>query len=233
MLTRLGIESRATTAYHPQANGLIERAHSTLKNALRCMSVRMADWEFALPTALLAMRTAINERGVSPSLVVFFQPRTYTEECHTRFVEQLQEDGDLIRQYILETDDTLKGNEGDRVPVQFPYENVYLREEVKKSALGSKFTGPYPVVRHKFPVIYIVKNGKEQAINVDRVRPAYRLQDLQPEMMVQQQPARPLPYRVLSEMRNVGFVPSRPPLQLPRIFHSGEWENHTFRLIPE
>ena len=71
MLTRLGIQRRATTAYHPQANGLIERAHSTLKNALRCMSLTLNDWENALPAALLAMRTAINEKGVSPSLLVY------------------------------------------------------------------------------------------------------------------------------------------------------------------
>ena len=100
MLLRLGIERRATTAYHPQANGLIERAHATLKNALRCISTTLFDWEKSLPSALLAMRTAINDRGVSPSLVVygeqitvpgklFYQRVSYNEQCQTAFVEEL------------------------------------------------------------------------------------------------------------------------------------------------
>jgi transposase InsO family protein len=32
---RLGIQHNMTTAYHPQANGMVERAHRQLKDALR------------------------------------------------------------------------------------------------------------------------------------------------------------------------------------------------------
>ena len=35
MLSRFGISVASTTSYHPQANGLIERFHRTLKNTLR------------------------------------------------------------------------------------------------------------------------------------------------------------------------------------------------------
>ena len=64
------------------------------------------------------------------------------------------------------------------------------------------------------------------------MRPAYRLQDLQPEMLVPPQPARPVPYRVLSEMRNVGFVPSRPPLQLPHTSDTAFSTRESEKTIP-
>ena len=74
MLSFLGIKRFRTTAYHPQANGLIERAHSTLKNSLRCLVGRSADWETALPVAMMAIRSAFNELNTSPALLLFGEP---------------------------------------------------------------------------------------------------------------------------------------------------------------
>ncbi|XP_047990749.1 uncharacterized protein LOC125229853 [Leguminivora glycinivorella] len=47
-----------TTAYHPCANGMIERVHRQLKAALMCHS---GSWTRALPLVLLGMRTAFKE----------------------------------------------------------------------------------------------------------------------------------------------------------------------------
>ncbi len=49
-----------TTAYHPQANGLIKRFHWQLKGALKC-HVPQDQWTDALPWMLLGIRSAVKE----------------------------------------------------------------------------------------------------------------------------------------------------------------------------
>lgn len=59
-LTRLlGALWVRTTAYHPEANGLIERFHRTLKTSLTCVDPKR--WCEKLSLVLLGLRTAIRE----------------------------------------------------------------------------------------------------------------------------------------------------------------------------
>ena len=57
-LAKLGISSSTTTAYHPQSNGLVERFHCSLKNALRCTVTSTKSWTRSLPWVLLGLRNA-------------------------------------------------------------------------------------------------------------------------------------------------------------------------------
>ena len=54
----LGTKRIRTTAYHPIANGLIERFHRQLKTALKCQSIP-SNWVSALPLILLGIRTSL------------------------------------------------------------------------------------------------------------------------------------------------------------------------------
>ena len=56
----LNIQHSPTTAYHPQSNGLVERFHRRLKDALRSRAAA-ADWHDHLPWVLLGIRTAFRE----------------------------------------------------------------------------------------------------------------------------------------------------------------------------
>jgi transposase InsO family protein len=54
---KLGISHQMTTAYHPQSNGMVERAYRQLKDALRsCLAG--VQWPQHLPWALLGLRAA-------------------------------------------------------------------------------------------------------------------------------------------------------------------------------
>lgn len=56
----LGITSLRTTAYHPQANGMVERVHRVLKERLMARS-RTPAWMDHLPLVLLGIRTSVRQ----------------------------------------------------------------------------------------------------------------------------------------------------------------------------
>ncbi|KMQ93212.1 integrase core domain protein [Lasius niger] len=59
-LTNLvGCKRIRTSAYHPAANGILERWHRTLKNSIICHSKE--NWIEVLPTVLLGLRTCLKE----------------------------------------------------------------------------------------------------------------------------------------------------------------------------
>jgi len=58
----LGMRHVKTTAYHPQANGLVERLHRQLKEALRARGSG-DDWAEHLPFVLLGLRAALKEEA--------------------------------------------------------------------------------------------------------------------------------------------------------------------------
>ena len=76
LCTRLGIQHSATTAYHPQANGIIEKYHRQIKDALRA-GLAGVDWYHHLPWVLLGLRSAPKEdSAVSSAEMVYGSPLT-------------------------------------------------------------------------------------------------------------------------------------------------------------
>ena len=79
--------------------------------------------------------------GVSPSLLVYGEqlaipgllvssPLSYDEACLTTFTTQLTSDLRLLREFILQNDETLKGSSGDecRPPKNWDeYSRVWLK----------------------------------------------------------------------------------------------------------
>ena len=95
----LGILASNTTAYHPQANGLVERMHWQLKASLKAR-LTGPKWMDELPMVLLGIQTAWHEDAeFSPADLVygtalhlpgefFNAPRTF--DLHSGFLCELQ-----------------------------------------------------------------------------------------------------------------------------------------------
>ena len=74
MSNLLGTELHHTTAYHPQANGLIERSDRDLKASLKCR-LSGPNWVDELPWVLLGLRTVPKEDlGTSSAELVYGNP---------------------------------------------------------------------------------------------------------------------------------------------------------------
>ena len=70
MSSSLGIKLAATTAYHPESNGMVECMHRRLKEALKACLTDTA-WVDQLPWVLLGLRATIK---ASPAKFVYGAP---------------------------------------------------------------------------------------------------------------------------------------------------------------
>ena len=171
LLASLGIERRRTTAYHPQTNGKVERAHRTLKNALRCMTAVEQDWEKALPKALFLMRTSIQKDGLSPAQRLYGQRIDIPIDTFNLFPNRSPEVNPLstLRNLLTTPRQTRKNR-----PVS---SYVWLRVPGSCPSLSAKYTGPYKVISSNYPTFNIEIGGVQKIVNVDRTKPAFLPRD--------------------------------------------------------
>ena len=149
----LGIDKRRTTAYHPQANGRVERFNRTLKEMLaKYANERQDDWDEYIPGLLFAYRTRPHrESGYTPFYVV--NGREAKEPVYMEFGL------DRNPHYAV----------GDFVDLYVP---EVKRSTAKKFALP--WHGPYVVVKvdEKRPDnVLIRRNNVETLVHKNRLRP--------------------------------------------------------------
>lgn len=169
-----------TTSYRPQTNGMLERAHRTIKTSI---IARGENWLTSLPIVLLGIRNTINDSGYSPMQTVTgtsaLLPQIYIDPNYKR-----EFNNDLITELCdqMRKTDFNKLSEGSLHSVPTSYvpadlktcEYVWLRVDRVKRPLEAPYSGPYLVIK-RLPKIFIIKNnvGVEQTVSIDRLKPAY------------------------------------------------------------
>ena len=191
LMKMLGVQKIRTTAYHPQANGILERQHRTIKDALRCLSGTYEDWELALPLVLLGLRSAIHAHGYAPATLVFGEELVLPVDLvvaasRVKMIDNCQ----IVRSIrLLMLNIKQQLFEENPVSPDITWNNlvptkswVWLEAIPLQPCLSPKYKGPYQVVKCDAAVVTIMKDNKETAVSIDRVRRAWGMGEHAEEM---------------------------------------------------
>ncbi|KAM0726708.1 Gag-Pol polyprotein [Formica fusca] len=185
-LTQLtGTTHYRTTAYHPAANGMVERFHRQLKTAIKCHQTEK--WVDILPVVLMGIRAAWKEDlQATAAEMIYGEPIKLPGQFlqQNNELEIADETEDMLRQ-LKKNLQNLRPQEikrhGQATP--FIFQNMetashaFLRRELMGGTLQPPYEGPFEIIKRGEKVITLRKNGKDINVSVDRVKPAYTLQE--------------------------------------------------------
>ena len=181
-----GIQHTMTTPYHPEANGLVERFHRRLKEALIALgSESPAEWYWRLPCVLLAIRTTIKaDIGASPADLVFGEglavpgealpSNPATDETLQRQRESALADARIEVSRLQPTQTSAHR----RPQVHLPQDletctHIFVRRGGVQSSLASPYVGPFRVVRRNNQnFVFAVPGRPNETVAISRVKPA-------------------------------------------------------------
>ncbi|CAB4045222.1 Transposon Ty3-G Gag-Pol poly [Paramuricea clavata] len=176
----LNIGHIKTTAYHPQSNGRVERAHRSLKDSLRSRLEGRTNWLSELPWALLGLHNSPNtDSGISPSEIVFGekmrQPGLLQELPATSLstdVWAAQLRAAVAAQSARAPLWHLGAKEKTFIPpALFECKRVLLRQDRNVPSLRPKFLGPFDVVQRNNKTFSIKTNNGVETVSIDRLKP--------------------------------------------------------------
>ena len=172
----LGIRLSATTAYHPQANGLVERMHRRLKEALKTRLVG-PNWFDHLPWVLLGLRTTVkDDLGCSPAELVYGSPIAIPGDClpTTAAPSTAEHLATLHRAVDRLKPTSTSHHTAPAKPTAGlpPSQHVFIRRNGHSTPLSPAYDGPFKVVKQTDKVVTIERGSTTDTISVDRCKPA-------------------------------------------------------------
>ncbi|KAJ8401708.1 hypothetical protein AAFF_G00376790 [Aldrovandia affinis] len=175
----LGVKLHRTTAYHPQANGLCERFHRSMKAALRA-SLKDGNWLDKLPWVMLGLRTAPKEDLQSSSAeLVYGQPLRVPGEFMPNTADPWS--AAVQRASLLDSarvfapvPTTQHGVPTSQVPPGLRSAGyVFIRHDAHRGPLQPPYDGPFRVLEHGPKHLVVDIGGRPEHVSVDRVKLAH------------------------------------------------------------
>jgi cleavage and polyadenylation specificity factor subunit 1 len=174
LCSRLGISRSLTTAFHPQSNGMVERAHRQLKDALRARAAGH-DWPSHLLWVLLGLRTAPKEdSNISSAELCLGAPLTLPGEFIAgpepppqEFVDSLRAAPPLPSMRPRSYAQVAAAPPASLLTAEF----VYIRRGGTVPSLQPLYAGPYRVISSGDKCFTVEISGKAEVVSIDRLKP--------------------------------------------------------------
>ena len=169
MARSLGTQLHRTTSYHPQANGMVERFHRSLKASLRAR-LHDGNWIDELPWVLLGLRTATKEDlQTSPAEMVFgdspLLPGEFASSGKTPFFPSFTQTSTTSpRHHRVDTPTPLATLARSKY--------LFVRVGPQHPSLQRPYQGPFKVIQTGNKTFKVLMNKGPQTISVDRLKPA-------------------------------------------------------------
>src|ERR1043165_4655309 len=196
------IKHHKITAYHPQANGLVERFNGTLKKILAKLYEELDQWDELILPALFAYRSSpIESIGIPPAFLEYGQTLRYplaqlSGETIWQRVKQLIDKFPLnqqqIRERLLHKQNLMKQRHAIQNSYQFKLgEQVLLKKETFipwKKGLEPRWEGPFEIAEilsHRTYRLRDYRGIQAKPINGDRLKPYKDRTHFQPIVVIE------------------------------------------------
>lgn len=186
-----GIKKMHATAYHPQSNGALERAHRSLGQYLRSFCQDSPQhWDELLPYACYVHNNSVNRSTkLAPNDIIFgyisdfpikipnkISPQ-YNFECQfSNVYHSLHKVWAWARKNQEKAKEISKSYYDRNVKEVFfsPGDKVFVRNEARKGKFSFLWNGPYEVVKQSGPVTTLIKvKQKSVKIHNNRLKICY------------------------------------------------------------
>ncbi|XP_046973849.1 uncharacterized protein LOC124540391 [Vanessa cardui] len=170
-----------TTAYHPAANGIIERFHRQLKAAIMCHTNQY--WTEYLPLVLLGIRSAYKEDIQSSAAEMLYGEtlrlpgQFFADNCNS--ITDISDYISRLRSFAAQIRPVPAAHHTPKKRFVFrdldTADQVFLRQDALRKSLQPPYTGPYQVIKRGQKTFQILVKNKKITVSIDRLKPAYTI----------------------------------------------------------
>eukprot|EP00794_Sanderia_malayensis_P021274 gene21274-biopygen16308 len=181
----LGIKRIHTTAYHPCANGMIERFHRQLKAAIKAYP-DSTNWAELLPLILLSLRSTYKpDFACTPAQLVYGTTLRLPGQFFLPAPDTSHRDPSMYVHRLQSAMATLKPpNPRPQSPISHVPSSLhssthaFVRHDAVRKPLQPPYDGPYKILRRADKHFTLEIHGKPKTISLDRLKPAHLDADL-------------------------------------------------------
>lgn len=173
----LGVTQTRSSPYHPACNGLVERFHRSLKQALRCHKTK---WTEALPLVLLGLRSSLKTDidGTVAELVYGTPLRLPNELWDNPSVDTQPHEFLIKLREVMQSLKPVPTSDHSKRTIfvhgsLMTCTHVFVRCDAVKKPLQNPYDGPFRVLQRNDKNFTIRMKGRNAVVSIDRLKPAF------------------------------------------------------------